>query len=327
MAKGKNKSNMIFTYENYGEAVELFANIPDEIFDAIEREQTVFSESIAEKISNELFLEENDIDLDMTCIKSGKRLRVFDREEFIELCELHGIEKAKYLLEIKKQECISPKWYYTDSATLDKLQKIDPAGYCVYAIGKIFNAYGPKFSYLSEHERIVFGRKWLREQRAIMYDIVNTWSDSEINNINELMRRFLAIAQTEKVESLISWHTLIMPEIEYAKLVTDIKNNILKLVEYAYKKKRVKTQIDYYDIMSMRKIFVGHGQFAGQKRIKGMTTDEQIAYELRDLQIIQRPLDKITLAAQAAEAVKNKKPRYSGEVRRGVPKFSFGKKS
>lgn len=222
----------------------------------------------------------------ISCCKSGALIREISHAEFSMLERIHGKEKAEAILQYKATQNCSAHWLQTDSKSLEKLAEYDPHGYFIHAASlvlkhkqEIYKNYH-KLDDIYKKAAIDYAwqlqkhKAWKKLQKAPIEKIIKA---------NELMRRYLAIVYDAKANALVTFDTVNLEDITTYGLpnfINNMQENLRTILEWAWKKNRIRRDLTIDDIIKLRKIFIGYTQFAGQRKVSTQPSYERLIEEL-----------------------------------------------
>lgn len=222
----------------------------------------------------------------ITCCKSGCFIRAIGIEEFSILENIHGSEKAIEIIELRCTTHVAAHWLQTDGKTLEKLAQHDPYGYYIYAIDKVLRGAQDIFINYNKidnvTQKMALEYKWHR-QKALARKEIEEQPVEKVIKANELMRRYLSIIQTEYARNVVTFDTTNIIEISEHRLLTFINNiqdNIRAVLQWAWKRNRIRRDLTIDDIIKLRNIFKGHSNFAIQRKQSNIPNYERIIDEL-----------------------------------------------
>jgi len=225
--------------------------------------------------------QEDGIDLTITCAKSGNVVHSYSIYDFLTLKEIHGTERATEILQARQFSAISPAWLYTDARALDALQIHDPYGYCVHAASLIIL---PSLVQYRKLEDMPFAvRADWHKQKATANQLARKIPLHKLVELNELLRRFLAIVMPGKARLSFSYKRLDQAMQEFEVFLFEIKDNIKSLLEYNIKKGTISKANSYGDVIELQHLYRGLSAFRLQRKPRELTESEHIQKMLGDL--------------------------------------------
>ncbi len=253
------------------ELVEAVTAFPDQaILDqvqAIEETKTLFA------LVDVVDLENQGIDLTITCAKSGNICRQFTVHDYLNLKQIHGQERAAEIMQAQQFAAIDPKWLYTDSKSLDTLQIADPYGYCVHAISLLLNPlkYGKRWHDMPHHIQV----DW-HKQKAEANKTARNIPLPELVKLNEMLHRMLAIAHPSKIKTYYTAKTISAAMANHILFTQEIKDNLGELILGAHKRGVISQFASYGDAVELRRIYGGFSNFRMQRKPREKTETEII---------------------------------------------------
>lgn len=272
------------------------------------------------------------------CNKTGAELNNVDIENLKLLIAVHGKEESLELLRIDACGKYSPLWLHSEPKTLNKLMYFDPQGFFIYAASHIFHADIIKRSNVSKAAPMSQAGKESTED-ANLLNFLNDFPSQDkpadfaefsmladtniryfnlqdkiianrnlclyhdsvnITETNELLRRFLGLANPEKVANLIKFnfeflHEVTETEESLKQFNEELKDAIKTLFTTYYKKVKNKKSEGYRvklsgvqsnmlhagTIAEVKAKFGGLTNFHKQPKIKNHNTKESILYDLK----------------------------------------------
>ncbi len=275
--------NPLSVSNHLAEIISLVVNVEDK---AVEDKLLQFedTEQLIKLLENEEVFEE--IDKDIYCLKTGQLVKTWDIEEVSNLVQSIGKVRAKQVIKIKSKNLVSPRWIFTDDKALEQLSDTDPMGYFVFAASAIvlpFSAAAQYFGTDLENQVI----EDLTEVKSNGYFQASKLPLVDIIRLNELMRRFLSITQSQTAYK----HWPKQPEqigvITYSlkNLIAfeqSIKETLTNLIRAEVKRGRLKSNMSYQEVMDLKLHYHGYSNFRNQNKLKSMTETEQVAFLLKD---------------------------------------------
>ena len=210
------------------------------------------------------------------CNKTGRKIAKREKAEMELMLKVHDVATVHELVKyINLSSGCSPVWLRTDSASLDRLQKVDPHGYFVYAAGlvcsRIHNAHS-KTKGFTDPEALREHNKSL----AIGFERLQTLPVEKIIETNNLWKKMLALYYP----SAIKWP--INNVADYCTL-----QGIDFLTAHAEAKiQQVLSALDNFENMASCSVVDvlkangggdGCSQFIRQHHLNATTIDEQVA--------------------------------------------------
>lgn len=272
------------------------------------------------------------------CNKTGTELNKLDIDNLKLLIAVHGKSEALELLRLDACGQYSPLWLHSEPKTLNKLMYFDPQGFFVYAASHIFHADIVKKAGVSKvppHSQA--GKESTEDKnlqdfmnnfpsqdkpedlinREILEDVniryfnlqdkiianrnLNLYcNEINITETNELLRRFLGLANPEKVASFINFsfeflYQITETEESLKQFNNELKNAIKSLFTQYFKKiKRKKSEgfairlqgaknnrLHSGTIAEVKSKFGGFTNFHKQPKIRNQNNKESILYDLK----------------------------------------------
>ena len=289
-----------------------FLNVDENTFSMITNIQA------GEKLETILEIEKQKINLTIHCSKTGQPVANFPIEMFCNICETHGIERAKVILESHKIAKIHPNWLFTDDKSLEKLSQHDPYGYFVFAASRILI---PVQDSLLRDADLAYSQKkqfmtiW-REEREHCWKNIQATPLNQIIEANELMRKFLSVFRTNKVAHIIPFKCSEIPPGYLGKQksilnwIEELRAAFAAILRYEIRKRRIHSALTYDDVVALKDKYEGHSNFRRQKAKYSET--ELIMQELGDFIIpAEHVKTKSTFVATQATITKTEKTQIA----------------
>lgn len=269
------------------------------------------------------------------CNKTGKELNHVDIENLKLLIAVHGKDEALELLRLDACAKYSPLWLHSEPKTLNKLMFFDPQGFFIYAASHIFHTDIIKKSNLTtkppmsqagkestEDKNLndfladfpqqdkpddfftndipanVSVRYFNLQDKIIGYRNLELYhSDLAITECNELLRKFLGLANPEKIANIIKFtagflHEVTEDEQSLELFKQELKTAIKLLFTTHFKKIKRKKSEGYAirlknqnlhagTIAEIKAQFGGLSNFHKQPAIRNQTQKESILFDLK----------------------------------------------
>ena len=224
------------------------------------------------------------------CTKTGQPLSQIAPDSFVKMQDIVGNDLANEMFKRKSIEQVSTHWLFTDESALDKLSKIDPYGYFVYSAFFVIrpDEIVKYYTHLKQNkENYAIEARWNELRNKIKFwQIIQSIAIKDILEINELMRRYLALIHNTTLPDTIQLTYKLMTgdkdtlDIEAWKAL--LKNNIKYIIIKAYRKHEFKKDITYADVVTLQGMFKGFSNFRGQRKLRRHTNTENVMMLLRD---------------------------------------------
>ena len=272
------------------------------------------------------------------CNKTGRELRNLDIDNLKLLIAVHGRSEALELMRLDACAQYSPLWLHSEPKTLNKLMYFDPQGFFIYAASNIFHndlikhsniAKAPPMSqagkestedanllnFLNEFPNQdkpedflnfdmladVNVRYFNLQDKIIANRNLNLYHEElNVTEINELLRRFLGLANPSKVANLVKFSFEYLYEVtESSENLEQFKNELIEAIKTLFNthfKKIKNKKIEGYkmrmqnansglihsgSIAEIKAKFGGLSHFHNQPKIRNHTTKESILYDLK----------------------------------------------
>ena len=269
------------------------------------------------------------------CNKTGVELNKLDIDNLKLLIAVHGKDEALELLRLDACSKYNPLWLHSEPKTLNKLMYFDPQGFFVYAASYLFHADIVKKSNLNtkppmsqagkestedknlldflsdfpqqdkpddfftnEIPANVSVRYFNLQDKIIANRNLNLYHDElDITECNELLRRFLGLANPDKVASLVKFSFSFLHEVtedsDSLKLFTEELKTAIKLLFTTHFKKVKHKKSEGYaiklqnknlhsgTIAEIKSRFGGLSNFHKQPSIRNQNNKESILYDLK----------------------------------------------
>lgn len=255
---------------------------------------------------------------DKHCSKSGQFIESFTHRQLVELVNIHGLQRAKTILEYNACNYVSPAWLVTDPEALSQLSRHDPIGYFCYAGGLILSpatyratATAPQYTLESQavYEPIDkadagdmahTGGEAINPQMArtrLMQRIVANQQlqtgvipDERIIEANELMRRFLSLIGSNSPRWNRKLAGLTLPQITaslpvFNQFITALSATIADVVSAITSRHKHQTTPDYVtyqDILEVKRKCGGMSNMMQQRALRAPSKSDAIMYDLRE---------------------------------------------
>ena len=176
--------------------------ITDSLADYYETQQMIEAVDFATIIDNPSLN-----NLTYYCTKTGQPISKLAPDSFIKMQETVGVALAEDIFKRKSIEQVSSHWLCTTDKALDKLSNIDPYGYFIYSVFLIIRCSAiSKYYTHSKQSRENNEReaRWEELTHKIkLWNIIQSIAIKDILELNELMRRYLALIQNSTLPSTI----------------------------------------------------------------------------------------------------------------------------
>lgn len=268
--------------------------------------------------------------LQRRCKKTGKLLDSIEPQTILNWEKVQEPELLRAGLELQFVEYCHSAWLATNPDALQKLSELRPLEYFVYAASKVFSRIG---GWEKEPGGLEINQMTRIKDLAALYDhnslnMMRPNGKVEFGIANELMRRFLSLIHPSR-----ALHVLDFSGLEFATLTPElvieiIKKNIKLVVQYEYRKGRLRRNISYADALDLKNLYGGFTNFRRQGKPKKLT-DTEIAY----LSIKHEFMPGLTKARVAIKTMSGQekllpsaRERHSGKVFTGTKFAGFGNK-
>ena len=234
------------------------------------------AKDFAEDISLSEFLEKFEIDpLMRYCYKTGQPIDRRDPETVKMAIRVNGLDNTAELFDFLFSRDIHPAWLRTDGQTLDKLIKLDPLGYFVYAADIAIRRNNP--AYKNGFKRIEDQIKWFK-QKIRLYAYLRT---VPLRNVIQCNTGWLFLLQVDPYAAKLPWKDLtdIIRATAFHKFVeVEIKRAMGRILN---KNAGVKPVYKFSDIHDAVQKVKGPGQFRAQNEKNIDTSTQSIVRLLR----------------------------------------------
>lgn len=208
-------------------------------------------------------LENQGIDLTITCAKSGNFIHQFTIHDYLALREIHGEARAIEIMQSRQFSAISPQWLYTDNKALDALQIADPYGYCAYSLSKLLLPLPlhKKMEDMPFHIRADWHKQksdaCITARKIPLHGLVE---------LNEMLRRFLAITIPGKAGLKFTHKRLDDALDNWRELLQELKDNLETLLTKAINSGQISRHLSYGDMVELNKLYQGYSNFRLQRK-------------------------------------------------------------
>lgn len=270
------------------------------------------------------------------CNKTGKELHSVKLDDLKTLLAVHGKERSLELMQLDACSKYSPLWLHSEPKTLNKLMYFDAQGFFIYAASHIFHSNIIKKSNLSTKPPMSQAGKESTEDKNLLdfladfpeqdkpddffsneipahtsvryfnlqdkiigYRNLSLYHiEKDIIECNELLRRFLGLANPEKVANLIKFsfsflHEITEDENSLRQFKEELKTALKTLFETHFKKVKHKKSEGYAirlqkerlhsgTVAEIKAKFGGLSNFHKQPNIKNQNAKESILFDLKE---------------------------------------------
>ena len=263
------------------------------------------------------------------CSKTGQFIRQWEDQTLIKMSQIHGNEKTSYLLKRISNNHVATHWIYTDGNALEQLALNDPCGYFVYSASLILAPFQKSLENVFDNHQL--NPEFLNNKRTCYNHISNAPLELVIQ-ANEMLRRYLSLAQSLKVVRLIAFTKVELNEIAIdestlTKFIAETKQTIINILNQAAKEGKIKPELSYSDVVQLNLAYGGHSNFRQQRKPKAYTDLERVMNDLDEFmpEVQGHHLYNMRLANKLAkaEAKEAKKPEFvSSGFKLKVPETS-----
>jgi hypothetical protein len=277
------------------------------------------NEKITAILSHIEFAEEIDFDsCKIYCNKTGKYLASISTEEYRGLLHIHGSKRAQELLIVSAMQYTHPLWLHTDAKALEKLKLIDPIGYFIYAISRVYNRVYMKETYTQHNPKFEKEIKFARFQFVVCLRKQIETAEipiAEIHEINEFATRYLSIVHTGKVGELVKFSKTSVEKLTTSIIRADLIANLRRIGEYCVKHRIANPYTNASDGHKLQAKFGGYSNFRQQAKFRGF-----LDHEIFSLQIGEILNKEAKDAKIKAATVGYRESRYGhGQMKRTSP--------
>lgn len=255
---------------------------------------------------------------DKHCCKSGQFIESFTHRQLVNLVNIHGLPRAKTILEYNAGNYVSPAWLFTDPQALSQLSRYDPIGYFCYTAGLILSpatyratASAPQYTLESQatYEPIdkadaadmaQAGNGLTTPQLArirLLHRITANRQlqtgiipDERIVETNELMRRFLSLIGSNSPRWNRKLAGLTLPQVtanlpafnQFVAALSATIADVVLAITSRHKHQTTPDHVTYQDILEVKRKCGGMSNMMQQRALRAPSKSDAIMYDLRE---------------------------------------------
>lgn len=290
------------------------------------------------------------------CNKTGLLLENRNPWHIAQAIAMWGEEEAIALLRRENTANCAIHWVKTGPTQLDALMLSDPRSYFVYAASAICANYSPLADF-PNHLLQKWQQKGVKSERYAEYTIaayeycydrflLRTALEAQpleaIIPINETMRQYLAVFEAKNIDHYDKkWAASLYTDecdtilnaigADPVLFHTLLKGTMRAIISDAFAHGKLSYDADYNQLNTMRKLYGGYGNFAGQFNPRGLTETERFQASMADIAFDadipddrNKRLQSVNIAMAQGKIVIIDRNYGKAEIVKGTVTFSFG---